>query len=150
MCSRFNIQWSGYLKKILYFLVNINIEEFLVLNCKIFFWRLDSKIDKNYEWLFISWSPDTAPIRQKMLYASTKATLKQEFGSAQIKDDLHGTIKVIYHPEKTLETFLIPILEWNNIEWVQQAQDKRHCTCTFNFKRRRIAGNQKVWGTHWF
>ncbi|XP_045475310.1 twinfilin [Harmonia axyridis] len=56
-------------------------------------YRLDSKVDKNYEWLFISWSPDTAPIRQKMLYASTKATLKQEFGSAQVKEDLHGTVK---------------------------------------------------------
>jgi twinfilin-like protein len=30
-----------------------------------------------------------------MLYASTKATLKQEFGSAKIKEELHGTIMVI-------------------------------------------------------
>jgi len=29
-----------------------------------------------------------------MLYASTKATLKQEFGSAKIKEELHGTIMV--------------------------------------------------------
>ena len=55
-------------------------------------YRLDSKSDSAYDWLFISWSPDTAPIRQKMLYASTKATLKQEFGSASIKEELHGTV----------------------------------------------------------
>ncbi|XP_011306146.1 twinfilin isoform X2 [Fopius arisanus] len=56
-------------------------------------YRLDTKSpDSGYDWLFISWSPDTAPIRQKMLYASTKATLKQEFGTASIKDELHGTI----------------------------------------------------------
>lgn len=56
--------------------------------------RLDSKSSLGFEWLFISWSPDTAPIRQKMLYASTKATLKQEFGSSQIKEELHGTVLV--------------------------------------------------------
>lgn len=27
-----------------------------------------------------------------MLYASTKATLKQEFGSSQIKEEIHGTV----------------------------------------------------------
>jgi twinfilin-like protein len=57
--------------------------------------RLDSKNSSGYEWLFVSWSPDTAPIRQKMLYASTKATLKQEFGTSQIKEELHGTVLVI-------------------------------------------------------
>lgn len=55
-------------------------------------YRLDNKNSLGYEWLFISWSPDSAPVRQKMLYASTKATLKQEFGSSQIKEELHGTI----------------------------------------------------------
>lgn len=55
-------------------------------------YRLDSKNSFGYEWLFISWSPDSAPVRQKMLYASTKATLKQEFGTSQIKEELHGTV----------------------------------------------------------
>ncbi|KAJ8920089.1 hypothetical protein NQ315_011744 [Exocentrus adspersus] len=59
--------------------------------CYILF-RLDTKNSSGYEWLFISWSPDTSPVRQKMLYASTKATLKQEFGSSQIKEELHGTV----------------------------------------------------------
>lgn len=56
-------------------------------------YRLDSKTDLGYQWLFISWSPDTSVIRQKMLYASTKATLKQLFGMSQIKEEIHGTVK---------------------------------------------------------
>lgn len=56
-------------------------------------YRLDTKSpDSGYDWLLISWIPDTAPVRQKMLYASTKATLKQEFGTALIKEELHGTV----------------------------------------------------------
>ncbi|XP_060529419.1 twinfilin [Cylas formicarius] len=55
-------------------------------------YRLDAKNSVGYDWLLISWCPDTAPVRQKMLYASTKATLKQEFGSSEIKDELHGTV----------------------------------------------------------
>lgn len=56
-------------------------------------YRLDSKSpDLGYHWLFISWSPDVASVRQKMLYASTKATLKQEFGTASIKEELHATV----------------------------------------------------------
>jgi hypothetical protein len=56
--------------------------------------RLDSKNTSGYEWLLFSWSPDNSAVRQKMLYASTKATLKQEFGSGQIKEELHATIPV--------------------------------------------------------
>ncbi|GLV34172.1 twinfilin [Carabus blaptoides fortunei] len=55
-------------------------------------YRFDTKNDSGYDWLFISWSPDVAAIRQKMLYASTKATLKQEFGTSKIKEELHGTV----------------------------------------------------------
>lgn len=60
--------------------------------CYILF-RLDSRDESGYEWIFISWSPDCAPVRQKMLYASTKATLKLEFGTGQITDELFGTVK---------------------------------------------------------
>ncbi|XP_017772651.1 PREDICTED: twinfilin [Nicrophorus vespilloides] len=55
-------------------------------------YRLDSKNSMGHDWILISWCPDTAPIRQKMLYASTKATLKQEFGTSLIKDEIHGTV----------------------------------------------------------
>ncbi|XP_037093027.1 twinfilin-1-like [Pollicipes pollicipes] len=56
-------------------------------------YRLDSKNSMGFEWLLITWSPDDSPVRQKMLYASTKATLKKEFGGAQIKDEVFGTTK---------------------------------------------------------
>lgn len=54
-------------------------------------YRLDSQNDIGYEWILLSWSPDDSPVREKMLYASTKATLKAEFGGSLIKDDLFGS-----------------------------------------------------------
>lgn len=50
--------------------------------------RLDSKNSLGYEWLLLSWIPEDAPVREKMIYASTKATLKNQFGSGQIKEDI--------------------------------------------------------------
>lgn len=52
---------------------------------------LDEKTPLGYAWLLLSWVPDSAVIRDKMLYASTKATLKTEFGSAHIKEEFHAT-----------------------------------------------------------
>jgi twinfilin-like protein len=59
--------------------------------CYILF-RLDS-LDANgtYEWLFILWTPEESSVRQKMLYASTKATLKMEFGGGNILYDYFAT-----------------------------------------------------------
>jgi len=59
--------------------------------CYVLF-RLDSK-DANgtYEWLFILWTPEESSVRQKMLYASTKATLKMEFGGGNILYDYFAT-----------------------------------------------------------
>lgn len=56
-------------------------------------YRLDSKTPLGPAWLLLSWVPDAATIRQKMVYASTKATLKQEFGSAHITEEIHATAK---------------------------------------------------------
>lgn len=55
--------------------------------CYILF-KLDT-LDSNgtNQWLFISWSPEDSPVREKMLYASTKATLKQQFGANSILHD---------------------------------------------------------------
>ncbi len=57
-------------------------------------YRMDEKTGGGYQWLLISWSPDESKVRHKMLYASSKATLKMEFGGGQIKDDLFGNVKV--------------------------------------------------------
>jgi len=58
--------------------------------CFILF-RTDEMDDSgSYRWLLISWSPDSASVRNKMLYASTKATLKKDFGSGHISDDYYA------------------------------------------------------------
>lgn len=62
--------------------------------CYVFF-RNDTRTPTGHEWLLLSWTPDSATIRQKMLYASTKATLKNEFGTTHIKEEMHATSKVI-------------------------------------------------------
>ncbi|XP_046706618.1 twinfilin-2 isoform X2 [Silurus meridionalis] len=55
-------------------------------------YRLDSYNAQGYEWIFISWSPDQSPTRQKMLYAATRATVKKEFGGGHVKDELFGNV----------------------------------------------------------
>ncbi|CDQ98454.1 unnamed protein product [Oncorhynchus mykiss] len=56
-------------------------------------YRLDSTNNQGYEWIFLAWSPDRSPVRQKMLYAATRATLKKEFGGGHIKDEIFGTVE---------------------------------------------------------
>ncbi|XP_051956951.1 twinfilin-2b isoform X5 [Xyrauchen texanus] len=56
-------------------------------------YRLDTQNQLGYEWLFISWSPDQSPVRLKMVYAATRATLKTEFGSSHLKGELFGTVQ---------------------------------------------------------
>ncbi|KAI5945174.1 Twinfilin-1 [Manis javanica] len=55
--------------------------------------RLDPPNAQGYEWIFIAWSPDHSHVRQKMLYAATRAILKKEFGGGHIKDEVFGTVK---------------------------------------------------------
>lgn len=55
-------------------------------------YRLDTKsAEGGHSWMLISWIPDIATIRQKMIYASTKSTLKLEFGGSYIKEEYHAT-----------------------------------------------------------
>uniref|UniRef100_A0AAQ4RC91 Twinfilin actin-binding protein 2b n=1 Tax=Gasterosteus aculeatus aculeatus TaxID=481459 RepID=A0AAQ4RC91_GASAC len=56
-------------------------------------YRLDSQNAQGYEWIFIAWSPDQSPVRQKMVYAATRATLKKEFGGGHIRDEMFGTVE---------------------------------------------------------
>jgi len=58
--------------------------------CYILF-RLDERdASESFYWTLIAWTPDDSPTRQKMLYASTKATFKKEFGAGQIKEDYYA------------------------------------------------------------
>ncbi|KAM7422788.1 hypothetical protein PAMA_010705 [Pampus argenteus] len=56
-------------------------------------YRLDSQNAQGYEWIFISWSPDQSPVKQKMLYAATRATVKKEFGGGHVKYEMFGTVE---------------------------------------------------------
>ena len=57
--------------------------------------RLDERDSSGgcFRWLLLSWSPDQANTRQKMLYASTKATFKKEFGQSQIKEEIFANMR---------------------------------------------------------
>ncbi|KAI9364327.1 hypothetical protein BD770DRAFT_379775 [Pilaira anomala] len=58
------------------------------------FVRLDEKTsDNEYKWIFLCYVPDNAKVRDKMLYASTRATLTRELGDYRFVDNIYGTEK---------------------------------------------------------
>ena len=50
-------------------------------------------------WLFIAYVPDFAKVRDKMLYASTRAALKKNLGEPHFVDELYGLDKVCVYAE---------------------------------------------------
>ncbi|XP_051931986.1 twinfilin-2 [Hippocampus zosterae] len=56
-------------------------------------YRLDSHNALGFEWLFLSWSPDESSVKDKMLYAATRATVKKEFGGGHVKYEMFGTLE---------------------------------------------------------
>ncbi|KAI8095740.1 hypothetical protein BDF21DRAFT_374090 [Thamnidium elegans] len=71
------------------------IEEYLDTTTPAYiFVRLDEKTSNNeYKWLFLCYVPDNAKVRDKMLYASTRATLTRELGDYRFVDNIYGTDK---------------------------------------------------------
>ncbi|KAI8987715.1 hypothetical protein BDF20DRAFT_904685 [Mycotypha africana] len=59
------------------------------------FVRLDERTTSTgeYKWLFLCYVPDNAKVRDKMLYASTRATLTKELGDYRFVDNIYGTEK---------------------------------------------------------
>lgn len=53
--------------------------------------RLGDHAEK--DWLFISYVPDHAKVRDKMLYASTRATISRQLGDSNFKDSMFATTK---------------------------------------------------------
>ncbi|PPR08099.1 hypothetical protein CVT24_010560 [Panaeolus cyanescens] len=51
------------------------------------------KLATSQEWLFISYVPETAKVRDKMLYASTRASFLKSLGSSQFTDTIFATSK---------------------------------------------------------
>ncbi|KAF8938093.1 Twinfilin-1 [Dissophora ornata] len=48
---------------------------------------------KSAEWIFLCYVPDVAPIRQKMIYAATRASLTKDLGDSHFTDSIYGTNK---------------------------------------------------------
>jgi len=63
-------------------------------------YRLDSKTAETFDWIIISYVPDDSRVRDKMLYAASRATLTKVLGDNKFVDSLYGSIK----DEITLES----------------------------------------------
>lgn len=57
-------------------------------------YRLDSSNNLGYEWILITYVPDKAKVRQKMVYSSTKASLKMSLGGGRFSQEIHATTPV--------------------------------------------------------
>jgi len=55
-------------------------------------YRTDVECDGGYEWALFCYVPDRCKVKQKMLYASTRAELKLSIGSGSFLYDLFGTV----------------------------------------------------------
>jgi len=54
-------------------------------------YRLDSSNNLGHEWVLITYVPDKAKVRQKMVYSSTKASLKMSLGGGRFSQEIHAT-----------------------------------------------------------
>jgi len=61
--------------------------------CYILF-KMDSSTKDG--WLLANWVPENAKVRQKMLYASTRATLKKELGTAAITAEIIAMVSYFF------------------------------------------------------
>jgi len=55
--------------------------------------RLDTTNINGNEWLFLAYVPDGSPVRERMLYASTRDNLKRQLGYSYFGEDLYGSGK---------------------------------------------------------
>ncbi|CAF4300229.1 unnamed protein product, partial [Rotaria sp. Silwood2] len=53
-----------------------------------------------HNWLLIVYIPDDAKVRERMLYASTVATLKREFGLTYITQEIRASSVVNINKKK--------------------------------------------------
>merc|ERR1712131_112479 len=56
--------------------------------CFYVIYRLDSKNSLGYDFVLFTYINDSAPVRSKMIYASTLSALKTKFGTGHIKREL--------------------------------------------------------------
>jgi len=57
------------------------------------FYRLDSKNSgENYNWVFIAFCPNEGAVKDKMLYAATRASMKRIFGDNRVSTEMFATL----------------------------------------------------------
>lgn len=57
------------------------------------FYRLDSKnAGENYNWVFIAFCPNEGAVKDKMLYAATRASMKRVFGDNRVATEMFATL----------------------------------------------------------
>eukprot|EP01092_Planopodium_desertum_P000213 TRINITY_DN102833_c0_g5_i2.p1 TRINITY_DN102833_c0_g5~~TRINITY_DN102833_c0_g5_i2.p1 ORF type:complete len:137 (+),score=15.77 TRINITY_DN102833_c0_g5_i2:191-601(+) len=59
-----------------------------------FVFRLDKKNDLGFEWAFIVYVPDGSPVKDRMLYASSRDFFKKQLGYSYFADEMYGTTPV--------------------------------------------------------
>jgi len=59
--------------------------------CAYFLFRLDESSQLGDQWIIIWYVPDNAKAREKMIYSSTLASLKKDFGDNVVVGDLHAS-----------------------------------------------------------
>jgi len=55
-------------------------------------YRLDSKTAETFDWIVISYVPDDSKVKEKMLYAASRATLTKVLGDNKFVDSIYGSI----------------------------------------------------------
>ncbi|KNC49308.1 twinfilin [Thecamonas trahens ATCC 50062] len=61
--------------------------------CYILFRKDEVHADFGHEWMFLSFVPDTCPVRHKMLYASTRDNVKKQLGENVFTSEMHASLK---------------------------------------------------------
>ena len=54
------------------------------------------------QWILLAYTPDGSKVRDRMLYASTRDTLKKELGRSYFVDELYGSEKVLYNSPRNV------------------------------------------------
>jgi len=55
-------------------------------------YRLDKETPHGFAWVLLCYVPDKSKVREKMLYASTRANVKKQLGMTYFTDEVFGTV----------------------------------------------------------
>ncbi|KAJ2452178.1 Twinfilin-1 [Coemansia sp. RSA 2336] len=103
--------------------------------------RLDAS-----KWLFATYVPDAAPVRSKMLYASTKATVAKALGDSYFTEDMFGTTPSDFSPEgyrlhKAHEDSKAPLTA-QELEMERIRDLESHAAASIDSRRSHVASAQ--------